>query len=287
MLSAIFLGGYTLMNGLGICRVCKSVYYREPPWYIWLVVLIMISGSGWINIGLLNVKIPMKESYKPWLVYHHIKLLLSKHILKLAILFLSPLSNLVFEQFSKSNALVWLQMFLLIMFLLISPFMRYYRELHVDLHRRASHVNLSKILKSSLNDVQEFQAYVDDHEKLWIYQNVILFTTHGAAVLLNCIIIVTFLLSLRLEDTIFSPSQIQRLVRRQRRFCCLRTSPWSFSTKHYNQDLYSFKGILLVCWVFLIDLHYQIIYSSISFAVDFCCLLIDLNPIGNGISAGA
>lgn len=74
---------------------------------------------------------------------------------------------MVFEQFSQSDALVWLQIFLLVTFLLISPFMRFYRELHVDLHRRASHVSSTRICKSSLNDVQEFQAYVDDHEKLW------------------------------------------------------------------------------------------------------------------------
>jgi hypothetical protein len=93
-------------------------------------IVLMIAGKiflilGFVNTFLLKPKETMKQQAKFWIGFHHLKLLLS-------IVILTPLIGLL-AQPSTVNTIRF--SFVLIL-LIVSPFMRYYREYHTEKNRK-------------------------------------------------------------------------------------------------------------------------------------------------------
>ena len=92
----------------------------------------MIAGSnhhyaGTVNSIILKPKDNMKQQAKPWIGFHHLKLLLS-------IIILTPILGLAVSPANVNHT----RFGFVLLNLIVSPFMRFYREYHTEKNRKAA-----------------------------------------------------------------------------------------------------------------------------------------------------
>lgn len=80
-----------------------------------------------MNTFLLKPKDNMKQQAKFWIGFHHLKLLLG-------VIILTPLLGMVASPATVNHV----RFAFVLVSLLVSPFMRFYREYHTEKHRKAA-----------------------------------------------------------------------------------------------------------------------------------------------------
>lgn len=82
---------------------------------------------GFVNTLLLKPKENMKQQAKFWIGFHHVKLLLG-------VIILTPLLGMVASQ----GTVNYVRFVFVLLNLIVSPFMRFYREYHTEKNRKAA-----------------------------------------------------------------------------------------------------------------------------------------------------
>lgn len=104
----------------------------DKSFYAICGVILMIAGTwvnyvGFVNTFLLKPKDNMKDQAKFWIAFHHTKLLLSCIIL-------TPIIGMM----ASPDGVNTIRFYFVVFNLIVSPFMRFYREFWTQKHQKAA-----------------------------------------------------------------------------------------------------------------------------------------------------